>query len=362
MSRLLLARLASAARHPDPVPSRPPLPTQLPAPAYSALRGHASLPCHTSDRASSGPDAHHPLDAIPRPLIADSTGFCPRSGGGVVPRPGGALRQRGVGLATRAVRSCYRFRTDDDGMVALAVFEEEGDGGGGGGGGGGDGGVIKVGDPQWREIAAERLTAVTDTLSRIDLDRQDISSVALHRKLHWQLRTNSAQWVILVFDMVTEEFRSMVALECTSTWVRGLAALSGRLCSLVMSMSMSLEMWVLDDSHEQQSWQLMRVVAMTAADQLDLANFWESDMRMFLKVDMKQDIEHEVEEIIIHHGNKITSRPIFPFDLRRNAAVYNVRYNNWRKESMCGNGESIMYKESIVPYQMSFGVRKNQKQ
>ncbi|KAF0922923.1 hypothetical protein E2562_002161 [Oryza meyeriana var. granulata] len=69
------------------------------------------------------------LPAPPAPL-----GSCPRGGGGVVPRPRGALRQCGAGLATRAARSCYRFRTDDDGVVDVAVSGEEGDGGAGAGG------------------------------------------------------------------------------------------------------------------------------------------------------------------------------------------------------------------------------------
>lgn len=60
------------------------------------------------------------LPAPPTPL-----GSCPRGRGGgrVVARP------RRAGLAC-AARSCYRFRTDDDGVVDVAVSGEDGDGGG----------------------------------------------------------------------------------------------------------------------------------------------------------------------------------------------------------------------------------------
>uniref|UniRef100_A0A0D3HDB3 F-box domain-containing protein n=1 Tax=Oryza barthii TaxID=65489 RepID=A0A0D3HDB3_9ORYZ len=213
--------------------------------------------------------------------------------------------------------------------------------------------VIKAGDSQWREIAADRLA-----ISGIDFDKQGISSVALHGGLHWQLRTNSGQWVMLVYDMVTEKFRSMAAPQCATTWVRGLSVLSGRLCSIVIPESMTAEIWVLEDYHEHRSWHCIREIDMAAsAERINLENFWDSDLRMFLKVDVKQGIEHEVQEIIIHHGNKIISQPCSVYELRRNEAVYNVRHNVWHKSTMCFNGESIMYKESIVPYQMSFGMK-----
>ncbi|EAY78368.1 hypothetical protein OsI_33455 [Oryza sativa Indica Group] len=213
--------------------------------------------------------------------------------------------------------------------------------------------VIKAGDSQWREIAADRLA-----ISGIDFDKQGISSVALHGGLHWQLRTNSGQWVMLVYDMVTEKFRSIAAPQCATTWVRGLSVLSGRLCSIVIPESMTTEIWVLEDYHEHRSWHCIREIDMAAsAERINLENFWDSDLRMFLKVDVEQGIEHEVQEIIIHHGNKIISQPCSVYELRRNEAVYNVRHNVWHKSTMCFNGESIMYKESIGPYQMSFGMK-----
>uniref|UniRef100_A0A0D9XJD2 F-box associated beta-propeller type 3 domain-containing protein n=1 Tax=Leersia perrieri TaxID=77586 RepID=A0A0D9XJD2_9ORYZ len=137
--------------------------------------------------------------------------------------------------------------------------------------------IIKVGDLHWREIAAERLAAVTDTLSEIGFDKQGINSIVPHGKLHWQLRTSSAQWVVLVFDMVTEEFRSMAAPQCATTLVRGFAVLTGRLWSLVIPESKSLEMWVLEDyhDHEQQSWQVFRVIDMTATTHvIDIAKYF----------------------------------------------------------------------------------------
>ncbi|KAG8085473.1 hypothetical protein GUJ93_ZPchr0010g10522 [Zizania palustris] len=63
------------------------------------------------------------LPAPPTPL-----GSCPL-GGGVVQLPRRAIRRPG-GLG-RAARSCYRFRTDDDGVVDVAVSGKDGDGSGG---------------------------------------------------------------------------------------------------------------------------------------------------------------------------------------------------------------------------------------
>ncbi|XP_006655289.3 isoamylase 2, chloroplastic [Oryza brachyantha] len=66
------------------------------------------------------------LPAPPAPL-----GSCPR--GVVVPPSRRSLRRCGTGLARAgAARSWYRFRTDDDGVVDVAVSGEERDGGGGG--------------------------------------------------------------------------------------------------------------------------------------------------------------------------------------------------------------------------------------
>lgn len=95
----------------------------------------------------------------------------------------------------------------------------------------------------------------------------------------------------------------------------------------------------------------------SSAERLHKYSFWESDMMMFLKVEVDQGIEHEVEQIIIHHGNKVTAHNVHIRELPRlKAAVYNVLRNAWTTIVMCSNGESIMYKESIVPYQTNFGM------
>ncbi|KAL5202445.1 hypothetical protein ABZP36_013397 [Zizania latifolia] len=70
-----------------------------------------------------------PMASLPAPPTP--FGSCPRGCGGGVPLPRRAIRPRGGGLATRAARSCYRFRTDDGGVVDVAVSGKEGDGGGG---------------------------------------------------------------------------------------------------------------------------------------------------------------------------------------------------------------------------------------
>uniref|UniRef100_A0A0E0M7C9 F-box domain-containing protein n=1 Tax=Oryza punctata TaxID=4537 RepID=A0A0E0M7C9_ORYPU len=83
--------------------------------------------------------------------------------------------------------------------------------------------IIKAGDSQWREIAVEGLAAVSDTISKIDFHKQ-------------------------------EKFRSMVALQCATTWVRGLSVLSEKLCSIAIPESLITELWVLENYHEHHTW------------------------------------------------------------------------------------------------------------
>ncbi|KAG8068903.1 hypothetical protein GUJ93_ZPchr0005g14608 [Zizania palustris] len=107
-------------------------PHKWPVPASTCTARHptdppglASLLLSCKRPACPDPGAYHPLDAIhlpivPLPMASLRTPLNPL---------GSSTLCSGGGLATRGARSCYRFRTDDGGVVDVAVSGKEGDDG-----------------------------------------------------------------------------------------------------------------------------------------------------------------------------------------------------------------------------------------
>ncbi|KAK2630766.1 hypothetical protein QOZ80_3AG0249770 [Eleusine coracana subsp. coracana] len=201
--------------------------------------------------------------------------------------------------------------------------------------------ILRVGDNNYcREVPWEERLQIF--MNKNNSDRP----ISLHGHLHWLIQSATGKVMILVFDMAKEEFRFMdgpkrpgLALQTTRTVLS-----DGKLGILALanapSRGSAVEMWMLKDYTDTQTWQLKEKIRMVRLNYgTDLSPRFTCATTKVEVVD--DDDDDDGEEIFIRLEDQIDA--------------YNVREKVWRTVNVSKRADVLMHRESVLPPEISFG-------